>query len=172
MEQTLGKQIGSSGRWPRLALTGAIAVALPFVVGAVLLAQRLIDLPDTAGHLARAQVLGAGLFAFGIALGVVGAAFALTSRARHRRVLGTALTLFGVSHVLLGIYVPRAIEASATGSEPPLIPLIALLALWVYSAILAFRALGLAGKPVKAGEPEPSAQTSHSEQREESLHSG
>ena len=158
MEHTLGKLTGPSGRWPWPALAGGAIVALPFLIGALSLALRLVGLPNTAGHLARAQILGAGLFAFGIALGIIGAVFTLASRARHRRVLGTALTLFGLSHVLFGAYVRRAIEASATRSDPPIVPLIALLALWAYSAVLALRVPGLAAQAARATEEEPKAE--------------
>ncbi len=121
-------------------------LAAPFVAGAASLWWKLSHLPGTAGHLARAQILGAALFAFGVGLGIIGATFALTAGAVHRRVLCMALTLFGLSHVIFGLYVRHAIEATTTNSEPPLLPIVVPVALWAYSVVLAFRAPRLAAE--------------------------
>jgi len=142
-------------RWATASQAAGIALAAPFGAGAVSLWWKLAHLPSMAGHLARAQILGAALFSFGVALGLIGATFTLTAVAAHRRVLCMALTLFGLSHVIFGLYVRHAIEATATNSEPPVLPLLIPVALWAYSVVLAFRAPKLAAaQKAKAAEQE------------------
>ena len=151
----MGEAAKTKGRervaWARLGLVAAVVIAAPFLVGAGALWWKLWHLPSMAGHLARAQVLGAALFAFGIGLGIIGAAFTLSARTVHRRVLCTALTLFGLSHVVFGFYVRYAIEATTINSDPPTLPVVIPVALWAYSVLLAFRAPRLAA----AQKPEP-----------------
>lgn len=132
----------------------ATVIALLLVLGAVALLWQFWHLPVTSGQRIRAQMLGAFLFSFGLAMGIVGATFALTSRTPNRRVLCTAITLFGISHMLFGLYVRHAIEAATVFSTPPVIPMFVPMALWAYSVVLAFRA-PRAGKPVAAASETP-----------------
>ncbi len=138
----------------RLIEVLATVIALLLAFGAVLLLWRFWHLPVTSGQLMRAQVLGAFLFSFGLATGIVGAAFALTSRTPNRRVLCTAVTLFAISHMMFGLYVRHAIEAAAIYSTPPILPMLVPMALWAYSVVLAFRA-PRAGKPLAAASETP-----------------
>ncbi len=157
MDDSVAKKEHSITAWVRLGQAAAIVVAAPFLVGAVLLWLRLGQLPPTAGHLARAQILGSALFASGVGLGIVGAAFALSARAPHQRILCTALTLFGLSHTLFAFYVRYAIEASSARSRPPVLPLVVPVTLWAYSVLLAFRAPKLAAaQKAKASSEEVS----------------
>ena len=144
MEHAMRQRSEFSGSWVWLVRLAVTLIALPFLVGAVSLGWQLAHLPNTAGHLATAQLLGAALFTFGLFLGLVGAAFTLTSTPGHRRILGTAVTLFGCAHVLFGFYVRRAIESSVISTNPVLLPLVIPAALWACSVWLAVRAPGLA----------------------------
>ena len=142
--------------WAKLGQAAAVVVAAPFLAGAGSLWWKLGHLPGAAGHLAKAQVLGAALFAFGVGLGIIGAAFTLAARTLHRRTLCTALTLFGLSHILFGFYVRYAIEATATNSQPPTLPVVIPVALWAYSVLLAFKAPRLAAAQKAKAEEEVS----------------
>jgi hypothetical protein len=125
-----------------LLLWAAGLVALPFLAGAIALAWQFARLPESAGNLAKAQLLQALLFAFGFALGLAGTAFALACRPRHIRILGTATALFGCAHIALAFVVRGFVEDYATGSRTSLVPFIIPAALWVYSVVLAIRVPG------------------------------
>jgi len=119
------------------------ALALPFLVGGVVLAWELNRLPSSAGQLATSQLLSAMLFAFGFFMGLLGAASSVTARTPGGRVLDTAMTLFGCSHIILSFAIRRSAEASVFGNTTPIAPFVLPIALWAYSVWLAVRAHGL-----------------------------
>lgn len=120
-------------------------ISLPFIIGAVMLGLKFIQVPDTAGSFAKGQLLKALLFSFGFALGLVGSAVALFSKSASRRMLGTATTLFGCAHIVLGLAVMRVVEEHVTGSSiSPAFHFIIPTVLWAYSVLLAVKAPGLA----------------------------
>ena len=128
----------------RLGFGTAMIVSLPFLIGAIMLGWKFVRVPDAAGSLVKGQVLEALLFAFGFALGLVGTAVALSSKSAYRRMLGTATTLFGCAHIVLGLAVMRVVEEHITKSGiSPSLHLIIPTILWAYSVYLAIRAPGL-----------------------------
>lgn len=146
----------------RLLEALATVVALLLALGAVNLLWLLWHLPVTSGQLMRAQVLGAFLFSFGLAMGVIGSTFAITSRTPSRRILCAAITLFGISHMLFGLYVRHAIEAATIHSTPPIVPMFVPMVLWAYSVVLALRA-PKAGMPKAAVSETPATTADPSE---------
>ncbi len=154
MEQVLENRANPSVLWRRLWQAAGMVIALPFLVGAVELTVKLVRLPSEAGYLTMAQMLGSALFSFGISLGILGTAFALTSKSLHTRTLYAALTLFGCSHVVMGFVVRRSIEESISGNGLSLLPFIIPAVLWVCSVLLAIKAHGSEpSTPAPAEEP-------------------
>ena len=132
----------------RLGIWTAMVASLPFLIGAVMLGWKFVRVPDAAGSLVKGQVLEALLFAFGFALGLVGTAVALSSESASRRMLGTATTLFGCAHIVLGLAVMQVVEEHVTGSGiSPALHFIIPTILWAYSVYLAIRAPGVADQP-------------------------
>lgn len=145
--------------WRRLWQAIGIAAALPFLFGAISLTAKLVGLPSAAGYLSIGQLLGSALFAFGISLGLLGSTFALSSHSTHTRTLWSALTLFGCSHVVLGVVVRRTIQGSVAGSGLSIAPFLLPAALWALSVLLAIKAHG------GAENPGPAAQNATEEQQ-------
>lgn len=142
MELALREKAKSSRPRVRILRVAGIALAAPFLLGAVEMGLKLVRLPTPAGYLTVAQLLGSGLLAFGLAIGILGSSFALTTRSPHSRRLWSALTLFGGSHVLLAFAARRSVERLTTGDGMPLLPFAIPAAMWACSVLLAVRAHG------------------------------
>lgn len=153
--------------WCSPGLWLALLVAVPFAVGAAVLGWNLLNQPATAGQLAKTSLLQSHLFAFGFALGLVGAAVAVTTTSPQRRVLGTAATLFGCSHILLGFIGHRVIVSYLANADVSLLPFLVPTLLWFYSVWLAIRSPGVKGSP--ESEKQDAEQSPSSEEQPQLL---
>ena len=134
-------QVKKTYKCSRLIKLIGILLASPFLIGAITLGYQLATLPKYAGHFAMAHFLEAALFAFGLSLGVLGAAFALSSApGSSSRMLSAALTLFGCSHIVLSFVMRQSIEQSAIGNGPALLSFLTPVILWALSVLLAVKA--------------------------------
>jgi len=120
-------------------ILAAAAVALPFLAGGVALGYQAAVLPDAAGRLALARLLGSALFS----------------------ALGAAGLLLGCSHIALGFVVRRSIEGSATNLDLSLAPVALPLLLWAASVWFALRSTKL---PPDESKTEGAAESSTEEQ--------
>lgn len=128
-----GLQQGSDqqqSHW-RLALWLGLLAAAPFWAGAIALALRAVTLPEKAGNLARVQVWEGTVFALGLAVGLTGAAIALSAISRRARGLGTSLVLLGTASIALSFAMGRSVEDPNAAWPFMLPPLLAFLALMV-----------------------------------------
>lgn len=139
----MNEQAGGRDRggvvWIRLGQAVAVLAAAPFLIGAVPLWIKLAHLEITAGSPAASQLLGSALFATGVGLGIIGSAFALSAGAVQKRVFCTALTLFGLAYVLLGLYMREAVEAGRAGSAARALLAAAVAVVVGYSLVLVLR---------------------------------
>jgi hypothetical protein len=142
MELALESKAKGSRPGVRILRVVGVALAAPFLLGALDIGLKLVKLPAPTGYLTMAQLLGSGLLAFGLAIGILGSSFALTARSPQSRRLWSALTLFGCSHVLLAFAARRSVERLTTGDGMPLLPFAIPGAMWVCSVLLAVRAHG------------------------------
>jgi len=132
------KKVSKCSRFVKLF---GVLMASPFLIGAITLSYQLVTLPRYTGHFAMARLLEAALFAFGLSLGILGAAFALSStQGSSSRMLSAALTLFGCSHIVMSFVMRQAIEQSAIGNGPALLPFLIPAILWALSVLLAVKA--------------------------------
>ncbi len=137
------------------------AVALPFLAGGIALGYQAAVLPDAAGRLALARLLGSALFSFGFAIALVSSVVALLVDNTDRRALGAAGLLLGCSHIALGFVVRRSIEGSATNFDLSLAPVALPLLLWAASVWFALRSTKL---PPDESKTEGAAESSTEEQ--------
>lgn len=145
MNNTQNAKTETPAIWTRIGFWALISISLPFIIGAVMIGLKFIQAPDTAGSIAKGQLLKALLFTFGFSMGMVGAAVALFSTSASRRLLGTATTLFGCANIVLGLAVMRVVEDHITGSSiAPAVHFIIPTVLWAYSVLLAIKAPGIA----------------------------
>lgn len=126
----------------RLLQAIGILFAAPFLVGTFGFAVRLANVYSRTGYLSISilQYLSAGLLTFGLALGILGSTFALTSRSFCARMLWTALTLFGLSHVILGLVTRRAFENAVISHTSSATIFLLPAGLWACSVWLAVKA--------------------------------
>lgn len=144
-------------------LTSAL-VATPFVAGALVMGWQAAMLPEAAGKLALARLLGAALFWFGFSIALVSSVVALSVKAVDRRVLATAGLLLGCSHIALGFVVRRTIEDAAMNTTSSLLPVVIPVALWAASIWLAVSSTRTAPK-----KPDPKPDKPVSEEQPQLL---
>lgn len=150
-----------AARWTVIA---AVLVATPFLVGGIALGWQAAVLPEIAGRLALARLLGAALFSFGFAIALVSAAVALAVKAVDRRMLAAAGLLLGCSHIALGFVVRRTIEDATMNYNASLVPVIVPILIWSASIWLALKSARMAAsRPEDA--PAETADTPVSEEQ-------
>ena len=126
--------IPRSMRW---AVGAAVVIALPFFAAAIVMGWQAIVLPEPAGRLTLARLLGAALFAFGFAVAFVSSVVALVAKSADKRVLAAAGVLLGCCHIALGFVVRRTIEDAAVSYNTSIAPVIVPILLWAASVWLA-----------------------------------
>jgi hypothetical protein len=136
-------------------MTSAL-LATPFVAGALVMGWQAAVLPESAGKLALARLLGAALFALGFSIALVSSVVALSVKAEDRRVLAAAGLLLGCSHIALGFVVRGTIEGAAMNSGSSLAPVIVPIALWAASIWLAVSSTRTGGKKPQQDSDSPS----------------
>lgn len=149
----------------RWAVVGAVVLAAPFLAGGIALGWQAAILPEVAGRLALARLLGAALFSFGFAIALMSSAVALAVKAVDRRVLAAAGLLLGCSHIALGIVVRRTIEDAAMNTDASLAPVIVPILLWSASIWLALKSARMASKKPEEALPDTVEQAPSEEQR-------
>ncbi len=144
----------------RLLQAMGILFAIPFLAGTFGLASRLVDVYSRAGHISIStlQCLSAGLLTFGLALGILGSTFALTTSSFCMRMLWTALTLFGFSHVILSFVTRRAFENAITSHTASTVIFLIPAGLWVCSVWLAVKAQSAEKSEFQSAETQPTNQ--------------
>lgn|GEM_PF-1643600 len=141
----------------RLLQATGILFAIPFLVGTFGFAVKLVNVSSRTGYfsISMLQCLSAGLLTFGLALGIFGSTFALTSRSFCARMLWTALTLFGFSHVILGLVTRRAFENAVTSHTSSAAIFLIPAGLWACSVWLAVKAHGTDKPELQSFETQP-----------------
>jgi hypothetical protein len=146
-----------------LAVIAAILLALPFLAGALAMGWQAAMLPESAGRLMLARLLGAALFCFGFAIALVSSVVALSVKARDRRTLATAGLLLGCSHIALGFVVRRTIEDATMNTTSSLMPVMLPIVLWAASIWLA---VASTRTTVKTAEDDSSKESTIGDQQE------
>lgn len=136
-------EIHTRARW---AVLLALIIGLPFMAGAIHIGWQAAVLPDAAGRVVLARLLGAGLFAFGFATALVSSVVSLVATRDDKRALAVAGLLLGCSHMVLGFVVRRTIEGAALNSSVSLAPTAIPVLLWAASIWLAVKSTRVSPK--------------------------